>query len=71
MFLIDHYANKADAVARIGEEVLADARATGTCISYSEAAYGTDVIREWPDGRRVRMRPDGSVDSIPARGRRG
>ncbi len=69
MRLFEQYARRAEAIGRIGEEVRADARATGTPISYTEPAYGTDVIREWPDGRRKRLRADGSVVAIPARRR--
>ena len=69
MLLFEQYARRAEAIGRIGEEVRADAQATSTPISYTEAAYGTDVIREWPDGRRERLKADGSVVAIPARGR--
>ncbi len=69
MRLFEQYARRAEAIGRIGEEVRADARATGTPISYTEPAYGTDVIREWPDGRRERLKADGSVVAIPGLGR--
>ena len=69
MFLFEQYARRAEAIGCIGEAVRADARATGTPISYTEPGYGTDVIREWPDGRRERLKADGSVVAIPARGR--
>ena len=44
MLLLERYARRAEAIARIGEEVRADARATGTPVPYTEPAYGTDVI---------------------------
>lgn len=69
MIIFEQYARNADAISRIGEQVRAEARATGTPMSYSEAAYGTDVIREYPDGRRERIKSDGSVVAIPPRGR--
>ena len=65
MIIFEQYARNADAIGRIGEEVRAEARATGTPIAYTEATYGTDVIREYPDGRRERLKTDGSVVAIP------
>ena len=70
MRLFEDMARNADAIRRIGEEVRAEALATGTPISYTEPAYGTDVIREYPDGHRERLMADGSIVAIPARGRR-
>jgi hypothetical protein len=69
MVIFEQYARRAEAIGRIGDEVRAEARATGTPISYTEPAYGTDVIREYPDGRRERLKADGTVVAIPARGR--
>ncbi len=69
MLLLEQHARRAEAIGRIGEKVRADAQATGTPISYTEPACGTDVIREWPDGRRERLKADGSVVAIPIRGR--
>ena len=56
MIIFKQYARNADAIGRIGEKVRAEARATGTPIAYTEATYGTDVIREYPDGRRERLK---------------
>lgn len=67
MTLLDLYARKADAIARIGEPVRVEARKTGTTISYMEAAYGDDIIREYPDGRRERLTAGGGVEAIPPR----
>ena len=67
--LLEQYARRAAAISRIGEKVRAEAMATDTAISYTEPAYGTDVIREYPDGRRERLKADGSVVAIPPRGR--
>ena len=69
MHLFEQYGRKAEDIARIGRDVRAEARATGTPISYTEPIYGTDVIQEYPDGRRERFRADGSVVAIPPRGR--
>jgi hypothetical protein len=69
MVLFEQYARRVEAIGRIGEEIRAEARATGTPISYTEPAYGTDVIREYPDGRRERLKADGSVVAIPPCGR--
>ncbi len=69
MNLFEELDRKADAMARIGERVRAEAKATGTPISYTEPAYGTDVIREYPDGRRERLLPGGLVEPIPPRER--
>lgn len=67
MFLFEQYALKAEVIGRIGEEVRAKARLSNTTVSYTEPAYGTDVILEYPDGRRERVKADGSVVAIPAR----
>ncbi len=69
MVLVEQYAKNVHAIGRIGEEVRAEGHATNTPISYTEPAYGADVIREYPDGRRERVLADGSVLIIPARGR--
>ena len=68
MILFEQYALKADAISQIGEDVRADARASNTTMSYTEPAYGTDVIREYPGGRRERVKADGSVVAVPPRG---
>lgn len=67
MTLLDLYARKADAIARIGELVRGEARKTGTTISCMEAAYCDDIIREYPDGRRERLMAGGGVEAIPPR----
>ncbi|NGM18485.1 hypothetical protein G3576_00565 [Roseomonas stagni] len=67
MTLFDLYARKAEAIAKIGEQVRAEARRTGTTISYMEEGYGDDIIREYPDGRRERLLRDGRVQAIPPR----
>lgn len=69
MNLFEQYARKADAIGRIGEDVRADALRSNTTISYTDPAYGTDVIREYPDGRRERVIPGGVVIAIPPRAR--
>jgi hypothetical protein len=70
MILFDQYALKADAIGRIGEDVRAEAQVSNTTVSYTEPAYGTDVITEYPGGRRERLKADGSVVAVPPRERR-
>jgi hypothetical protein len=67
MDLFELLDRKAEALSRIGERVRAEAKATGTPMSYTEPAYGTDVIREYPDGRRERLIPGGAAVPIPPR----
>ena len=69
MILFEHYVRNADAIRRIGEGVRVDARASNTTISYTEPAFGTDVIREYPCGRRERVKSDGAVVAVPPHGR--
>lgn len=69
MVILEQYARRAKAISHLGEKVRAEAISTGTAISYTEPAYGTDVIREYPDGRRERVKSDGSIVAIPPRGR--
>ena len=68
MILFEQYARKAEAISRIGEDVRADARVSNTTVSYTEPGYGTDVILEYPEGRRERVKADGSVVAVPPRG---
>jgi hypothetical protein len=68
MVLFEQYARQAEAISRIGEDVRAEAQVSNTTMSYTEPAYGTDVIREYPGGRRERVRADGSVVPVPPRG---
>ena len=68
MILFEHYDRKAEAIGRIAEDVRADAQASNTTISYTEPAFGSEVIREYPGGRRERLKADGSVVSMPPRG---
>ncbi len=67
MNLFDEIDRKAGALAQIGERVRAEARATGTTMSYTEPAYGTDIIVEYSDGRRERLTPGGVAVPIPPR----
>jgi hypothetical protein len=67
MVLFECYALSSEAIGRIGEDVRAQARATNTPVSYTDPASGTDVIREYPDGRRERVKADGSVVAVPSR----
>lgn len=67
MTLFDVIDRKAGALAQIGKRVRAEARATGTTMSYTEPAYGTDIIVEHPDGHRERLTPGGAAVPIPPR----
>jgi hypothetical protein len=68
MILFEQYVRNAEAISRVGEDVRADARVSNTTVSYTEHGYGTDVIREYPGGRRERVMADGSVVTVPPRG---
>ena len=67
MILFEQYAARADAISRIGADVRAEAQLSNTTVSYTEPAYGTDVITEYPEGRRERVKADGSVVTVPCR----
>lgn len=69
MRLFEEIARKANEIAQIGDKVRAEAQATGTPVSYTEPAYGTDVIVEYPDGHRERLMACGSAVTISPRGR--
>jgi hypothetical protein len=69
MILFEQYARKAEAIGRIGEDVRAAATISNTPISYTEPAYGTDVILEYPGGRRERVMANGLVVAVPPRER--
>jgi hypothetical protein len=66
-YLFEAYEASKEKIARIGDEVRAEARRTGTTISYTMREFGDDIITEYPDGRRERRKLDGTVEEIPKR----
>ncbi len=66
-FLFEAYQNARDRLARIPADVRGEAKRTGASIAYSDPTYGADVIIEYPNGRRERLKPDGTVIEIPKR----
>ena len=69
MILFEQYALNAGAISRIGENMRAKARASNTTVSYTEPAYGTDIILGYPDGRREHVKAEGLVVALPPRRR--
>lgn len=68
MVIFEQVDRNAEALRRIGERVQAESRVTQTPFFYADPAYGIDVIREFPDGRRERLKPDGTIEPVPPRG---
>lgn len=64
MLLFEAYKSARDRLARIPADVRAEAKRTGAPIAYSDPKYGADVIIEYPNGRRERLRSDGTVEEI-------
>ena len=69
MALFDKAHQNADALRRVGERALSDARKAGVPACYIDAAHMNDHIREFPDGRRERISrdQDGAIIAIPPR----
>lgn len=66
MVLFEQVLQNAEALKRVGERALSDARKAWVPVYYMEATYGSDIIREFPDGRRERgMRQHGSLRFVP------
>jgi hypothetical protein len=55
MMLFDKIDENAAALRQIGMIALAEAKKAGTFVAYMDPAYGDDIIREYPDGRRERI----------------
>lgn len=55
MILFQRATQNADAIRRVGERALDDARAAGVPVYYMDDAFGDDIIREFPDGHRERI----------------
>ena len=55
MVLFDKVRQNAEALRQVGERALCDARKAGIPIHYMDAAFGDDIIREFPDGHRERI----------------
>ena len=58
-----------DALRQVGVRALADAKKASVPVYYMEPAYGNDIIREFPDGRRERIvaGENGTAVPIPPR----
>jgi hypothetical protein len=69
MVLFEKVRQNADVLRRVGERALADARRAGVPVYYMEDAFGGDIIREFPDGRRELMAREKDGAAIPIRGR--
>ncbi len=69
MILLDSIRRNADGLGRIGMRALHEAQQAGVAIYYMDPAFGNDVIREFPDGRRERLVDEqaGAWISIPPR----
>ncbi len=68
-YLFDAYQAAKDRLAQIPSDVRTEARRMGVSISYTVPEFGTDVVIEYPNGRRERRLADGSVVEIPPRRR--
>ena len=69
MRMLEEFDAQAEALKQVGPNARAAARKAGVPISYLDPAYGSDVIREYPDGRRERVLNGlrGPVVPIPPR----
>lgn len=69
MLLSEWLRQHPDALRQVGARALADAKEAGVPVHYMEPAFGDDIIREFPDGRRERIVAggDGAVVPIPPR----
>jgi len=67
--LFDKIDENAAGLRQIGMIALAEAKKAGSFVAYMDPAYGTDIIREYPDGRRERIdrANGGCLVAIPAR----
>ncbi len=70
MNLVDEICQNAEALRRLGEQALADARAAGVPVHYMDPAFGDDIIREFPDGRRESIVRGGDGAVVPIGPRR-
>ncbi len=67
MILFERARKNAAALRSIGAKALDEARQVGKPVRYLDPAYGHDVIREYPDGRRERLTSSGQVVALPPR----
>lgn len=65
MSLIDLILQNPEALRRVGETALEDARKAGAAIYYIDDAFGDDIIREFPDGRRERISRSEDGAAVP------
>lgn len=55
MILFDRIRENADAIRRIGDRAVEEARRLGVPSHYGDPALGEGIIREMPDGTRQRV----------------
>jgi len=69
MLLSEWLRQHPNGLRQVGVRALEDARRAGVAVVYVDPAYGDDIIREYPDGRRERViRSEGNeVVAIPPR----
>jgi len=65
MSLIDLILQNPEALRRVGETALADARKAGAPVYYMDDAFGDDIIREFPDGHRERISRSEDGAAVP------
>ena len=56
MMLFDKIRENAEGLRRMGERAVAQAGRAGVAAYYMDPAFGDDIIRELPDGRREIIR---------------
>jgi hypothetical protein len=56
LVVLETLRRNAEAIRQVGQRALDEARSAGVPVYYTDRpAYGDDIIREYPDGRRERM----------------
>jgi hypothetical protein len=56
MMLFDKIRENAEGLRLMGERAVEQAARAGVAAYYMDPAHGEDIIREFPDGRRERIR---------------
>lgn len=67
MILFDRAHENAAALKNLGAKAREESRQIGKPVRYLDPAYGNDIIREYPDGRRERLTGGGEVVALPPR----